>query len=236
LKDGTNGFERVLPGAERMYPDTDLPPMEITESRLMAIRAKLPVPFWDREARYRKMGLPADVIIPICRSRRVDLFDNIVEKLHIKPVFASVVLCQRFKAFRRAGLRLDSLTETEIYDVFKAHAAGQLAREGVVEVFARILKHYAETAPGEARVAAALRDIAGPGLLKPGDLEPMIAQAIQTADNALFPTPEKKYRFLMGKLMKALVGRAEGKRVAELLSAKLRLRMDGEKNRQEVRA
>ena len=34
LRDGTNGFERILPGADRMYPDTDLPPTRITEDRL----------------------------------------------------------------------------------------------------------------------------------------------------------------------------------------------------------
>jgi glutamyl-tRNA(Gln) amidotransferase subunit E len=28
--DGTTGFERILPGADRMYPDTDSPPVEIT--------------------------------------------------------------------------------------------------------------------------------------------------------------------------------------------------------------
>jgi glutamyl-tRNA(Gln) amidotransferase subunit E len=236
LKDGTNGFERVLPGAERMYPDTDLPPMEIAESRLSAIRSRLPMPFWDREPKYRGMGLPKDVIIPLCRSRRVDLFDRLVEELGINPVFAAVVLCQRFKAFRRAGLRLDALTEGEIYDVFKLHAAGQLAREGVVEVLARIVKNYAEMAPGESRVACAVRDVTGQGPLKAGELESKIAQAVDTADSSRFPTPEKKYRHLMGKLMTALMGRVDGKRVAELLSARLRRQEDGEKSRQGVRA
>ena len=32
LDDGTNGFERILPGADRMYPDTDLPPIGIPTS------------------------------------------------------------------------------------------------------------------------------------------------------------------------------------------------------------
>ena len=34
LPDGTNGFERILPGPDRMYPDTDLPPKQVTEDRL----------------------------------------------------------------------------------------------------------------------------------------------------------------------------------------------------------
>ena len=49
LSDGTNGFERILPGADRMYPDTDLPPHEITEERIQALRSSLPAQFWMRE-------------------------------------------------------------------------------------------------------------------------------------------------------------------------------------------
>ena len=34
LDDGTNGFERILPGADRMYPDTDLPPIRLEDDRV----------------------------------------------------------------------------------------------------------------------------------------------------------------------------------------------------------
>ncbi len=34
MSDGTNGFERILPGADRMYPDTDLPPKKITKEKI----------------------------------------------------------------------------------------------------------------------------------------------------------------------------------------------------------
>ena len=70
LKDGTNGFERVLPGAERMYPDTDLPPLAIEQARLDRIQVRLPEPIWDREARYRKLHLPADTLHPLLAARR----------------------------------------------------------------------------------------------------------------------------------------------------------------------
>ena len=38
LDDGTNGFERILPGADRMYPDTDLPPIALDDPRVDALR------------------------------------------------------------------------------------------------------------------------------------------------------------------------------------------------------
>ncbi|MCH8966812.1 MAG: Glu-tRNA(Gln) amidotransferase subunit GatE, partial [Planctomycetes bacterium] len=109
LKDGTNGFERVLPGASRMYPDTDLPPMVIGESRLQRIRAHLPIRVWDRKARYHKMGLPSDVIEPLCISPRAGLFDRLVDEMKVDPTFAAVVLVQRFKSLRRRGLNPDLL-------------------------------------------------------------------------------------------------------------------------------
>jgi len=40
--DGTTGFERILPGANRMYPDTDTPPIPIADTTVAAIRVALP--------------------------------------------------------------------------------------------------------------------------------------------------------------------------------------------------
>ena len=47
--DGINDFERILPGPDRMYPDTDSPPTPILEERLERIEITLPEPLWDRE-------------------------------------------------------------------------------------------------------------------------------------------------------------------------------------------
>jgi glutamyl-tRNA(Gln) amidotransferase subunit E len=37
--DGTTGFERILPGADRMYPDTDTPPLPISDTTITEVRA-----------------------------------------------------------------------------------------------------------------------------------------------------------------------------------------------------
>ena len=44
FRDGTNGFERILPGPQRMYPDTDSPPTRITRDRVQALNDALPPP------------------------------------------------------------------------------------------------------------------------------------------------------------------------------------------------
>jgi len=55
--DGTTGFERILPGPDRMYPDTDTPPLPIPDSTVEEVRAQLGEPPWVRKSRYEKLGL-----------------------------------------------------------------------------------------------------------------------------------------------------------------------------------
>ncbi len=55
--DGTTDFERILPGPDRMYPDTDSPPTRVTRERVEHLRAGLPEPPWAREERYAGAGV-----------------------------------------------------------------------------------------------------------------------------------------------------------------------------------
>lgn len=228
MKDGTNGFERVLPGAERMYPDTDLPPLEIIESRVERIRGRLPEVVWERQARYREMGLPADVIDPLCFPHRAGIFDRLVGELEIDPILASVVLVQRFKAFRREGLPVGTLTEDEILSVFKALAEGRLAREGVVAVFAAALssKESSEADEDTSPIARALEVLSG-HTVTDAALAERVAHAVEYADSSKFETPRKKYRVLMGGLMKELTGKAEGRQVAKVLAEAMGIPCEG---------
>lgn len=74
LIDGTNGFERVLPGADRMYPDTDLPPIRLEDERVDEIRRNLLLRPWERQAQLEKMGVGPDLAERMSRHRAWDLF------------------------------------------------------------------------------------------------------------------------------------------------------------------
>ncbi len=76
LDDGTNGFERVLPGADRMYPDTDLPPIALDDARVDAIRDGLPLRPWEREAEALGLGVGADLAARLGRHRAWALFTH----------------------------------------------------------------------------------------------------------------------------------------------------------------
>ena len=227
LKDGTNGFERVLPGAQRMYPDTDLPPMAIDQARLEQIKAGLPEYVWDRLARYRRLHLPEDVIRPLCTPRWGSLFDRLVGELVTDPTFAAVVLVQRLKAFRREGLAVERLSDEDIYETFKAHAQGRLAREGVVAVLAHLARRPPAGDPAAARVAQALGELnCTPATDQ--EVAQCLSRCLAGLDIVEFATPRKKCHYLIGVLMSEFLGRAEGQQVARMVHQELQVPLGGQ--------
>jgi glutamyl-tRNA(Gln) amidotransferase subunit E len=103
LPDGTNGFERILPGPDRMYPDTDLPPLAITDERIERIRMQLPEPPWKREERYAGFGLegPTAARLSIAPERR--LFDRAVEETSLPGQLIANMLLGRIRSGRKKG-------------------------------------------------------------------------------------------------------------------------------------
>lgn len=222
LKDGSNGFERVLPGPDRMYPDTDLPPLAITQDRLERIQARLPELVWEREARYRKLGLPADVVLPLSISPRNGLYDRLVGELKVDPRFAAVVLVQQFKAWRRAGKAVENLPDEELVEIFRLHAAGRLTREGVLIALERLLDLPPVEKGGTARVAHVIAEHDLTPLPLP-QLERAVDGALTALDEARFESAAQQCRFLCGQLQRQFAGRIDGRQLAETVHARLRV-------------
>ncbi len=139
LKDGTNGFERILPGPDRMYPDTDLPPKSIAPDRLAWIQAGLPPNILTREAWYREIGVPADLIEQLSISPLAALFDEAVRERGIEPKLAAVILVHDPKLLKRKGLAVGSDAAGILAGVFEALQHGRLYKEGVLGLLEQAL-------------------------------------------------------------------------------------------------
>jgi len=75
LPDGTTIFERVLPGPDRMYPDTDSSPIPIEEDEIEATRARLPRAVEARQALLREWGAPKDTHAYLLRRNLCPLIE-----------------------------------------------------------------------------------------------------------------------------------------------------------------
>ncbi len=130
-RDGTNGFERILPGPQRMYPDTDLPPKKVTPERLAAIAAGLPVQYWERKKRFKELGVPVDCIDGLATSPLAPLFDEAVADFGFTPMEAAVALHRHPRRLRREGSVWSDFRHDDIREILRAVADGRMTRDGI---------------------------------------------------------------------------------------------------------
>jgi len=93
MPDGTTIFERVLPGPDRMYPDTDSAPIGIDEEMIEEARSGLPdTEIHERLAALRAWGVPADAHTFILRNDLFAALREIVEASSLSPRFAGTLV------------------------------------------------------------------------------------------------------------------------------------------------
>jgi glutamyl-tRNA(Gln) amidotransferase subunit E len=115
--DGTTIFERVLPGADRMYPDTDSAPIPIPNSHIENLRKNIPDDLAERFAQLVKWGVPKDCYNYIFTHNYFPLIKKIVEELNLNPKFVGVFFGQVLK-HRHGKHKKIKFSLQRIYDLF----------------------------------------------------------------------------------------------------------------------
>lgn len=91
ISDGTTIFERVLPGADRMYPDTDSAPISIDDNVINEVRKSLPVDVSDRIAQLRDWKVPEDCFAYILRNNLIPLIETMISECKQTPRFVATM-------------------------------------------------------------------------------------------------------------------------------------------------
>jgi len=207
LDDCTNGFERILPGADRMYPDTDLPPKRITAERLENIRKQLPEPIWEREAWYRELGIPTETVEELSIHPLAEVFKEAVEKMGIDPVFAAVVIVQWKKKLKKQGLDVSLLSDFMMRDIFECYSNGIVSREGVLTALKKSLelgKFYPELLPRP---------------ITRSEVKAILKREKRKLNGTSLYNPANYNKLLLGNVMEKVRGRIEFEKVRQLLES-----------------
>lgn len=97
FKEGTTIFERVLPGSDRMYPDTDSAPIPLTDEYIRKLGENLPVDVSERYSQLKNWGIPADTYRYLLSRNMVPLIEEITGKYNFDPKFIGTFLGHTFK-------------------------------------------------------------------------------------------------------------------------------------------
>ena len=213
LEDGTNGFERILPGADRMYPDTDLPPLEIPVSRIEELQKNVPDPVWERIPRYRDMGIPEHLLVPLASSPQAGLFEELSGTAGLPAVRIAVFLMEKQKAWARRRLDISRL-DADVWRTFFAAAAKHPA---LLEKGDELFRVW--LGESDLELETELKKYIPPAV-DADAVEQQISEQLKE-ETGRFPDLKTKHRFLMGKLMPVCRGHVPAGEVGKRLRRRL---------------
>ncbi len=208
--DGSTDFERILPGPDRMYPDTDSPPTRVTRERVERLRSALPEPPWKREARYVSAGVPVPVVHYLVRRGGAALVDRVVAEAGADLRFAAFFFGERVKGLRRAGVAVDRIPEDAWVEVFRAFAVRTVRREA----WQALVRRMAAGSGGS--VASLLGELGLDG--DPDGWRALLPRWVEAAEREAYDRdPGRVLRHATGRAMGALRGRVPASVLIEAL-------------------
>lgn len=221
--DGTTRFLRPRPGSARMYPETDIPPLEVDEELVRMAEEIKPEPV---EAKMRRLveeyGLSRELAEQVIEDVRLDLIERLISRYHGElpaSVIASLFTVT-LRGLRSEGVDIEAISDDVLEELVDMIARGEVAKEAAEE----ILKKAAEE-PGKGARAIA-REL-GLGRVAREEAERIVEEIIKENIDKVREKGERARGLIMGRAMAKLRGRIEGKIVAQIVEEKLREALRG---------
>jgi glutamyl-tRNA(Gln) amidotransferase subunit E len=118
FEDGTNMFERVLPGRDRMYPDTDSEPIPLTDEYINTLSEKVPVYISERFHQLKEWGIPEDTYRYLLSKNLVPLIERISTNFSFGPKYIGTFLGHTFKNIEGKKKPHKNFSYEKIYGLF----------------------------------------------------------------------------------------------------------------------
>ncbi|RLM88359.1 Glu-tRNA(Gln) amidotransferase GatDE subunit E [Halobellus sp. Atlit-38R] len=210
--DGTTRYLRPLPGAARMYPETDVPPVGLDPSEV-----ETPELLTEKVERYQsEFDLDAGLAEQVAYGRRMPLFEQAVEE-GIDATFAAGLLESTLTELRRDDVAVAELTDEHLLAVMHLVEDGDLAKEGVQDVLATLAENpslSAEEAVEEAGLSGVSED----------EVREAVSEVVDRNADQVEAEGMGAFSALMGEAMGALRGKADGEIVSDVLREEIQKR------------
>jgi glutamyl-tRNA(Gln) amidotransferase subunit E len=214
--DGTTRYMRPRPGAARMYPETDVPPIQITEERLTRLKSQLPeLPEQRMERLTKTLGLNEKLAKQIVDSEYAPLFEVLVRETKISPTVVAAVLTETFKSLKREGVDLEKVADGQIREMFQLMDNGRTVKEAVPDIISWLAKNEG------ASVKEALQSL-NLGMLSQPELEKLVDELMKENKGIIEKSGKAAFGVLMGIAMKKVRGRADPEAVSTILKRKFK--------------
>lgn len=219
--DGTTRYMRPRPGAARMYPETDVPPIKITKEHLERLRSQLPEP---PEGKIKRLmssyGINEKLAKQLLDMEYDDLFEVAVKETKVSPTVVAATLTETFKALKREGAKIENLSEEQIIEIFKIVGLEKTSKESIPNIV-RWLAEHEGSSPMDA-----IKDL-GLMMISEEELKSLIEEYLDKNRDLIAERKLGAIGALMGIIMRDLRGKAKPELVNKILREKLAERLNG---------
>ncbi len=210
--DGTTRYLRPLPGAARMYPETDVPPVELDPSAVPT-----PELLTEKVERYQAaFGLDAGLAKQVAYGKHMPLFESLVEG-GIDATLAATTLESLLTELRRDGVAIEALTDDHLTGALELVSAGEVPSEGLEDVLRKLATDQSLTAPEAAEEA-------GVGGTDEQEVREAVLEVVKRNESQVTDEGMQAFSGLMGECMGALRGKADGDLVSQILREEIQKR------------
>ncbi|MBT4510244.1 MAG: GatB/YqeY domain-containing protein, partial [Thaumarchaeota archaeon] len=212
---GDTIFLRPRPGASRMYPETDIPTVKVTDAELIKVRSNIPKSWEDSikelEEKYRINNQLAEQIFD---SEYFEIFEQICSQKQNSPNFVVSILCSTITNLERSGLNSSLLSNEHIKKTFELLEQEKINKESIQIIFEQIMSKKANG------VLQALEN-ASISQLTEDELDEILNKIIQENIDKIKQEQMRALSGIMGIAMKEVRGKASGKIINQKLKEKI---------------
>lgn len=217
LPDGNNSYLRPLPGAARMYPETDVPQTEVSEEYFLSV--EVPELLTERAKRFEsEFDLHKELSEKIVYSTYLPLFEDMMQRFaqnqNINATLVVRTLTGTLPELKRDGVEIDNLEDSHFIDVFTLVANGDISKEAIDQVLR-------EMAANPSMSAGDAADKLGLGGVDTESIEAFIETVIREREEFVTEKGLAAVGPLMGPVMAEFRGKVDGKLVSDILKQKI---------------
>ncbi|MEM1685064.1 MAG: Glu-tRNA(Gln) amidotransferase subunit GatE [Acidilobaceae archaeon] len=216
-EDGTTRYMRPRPGAARMYPETDIPPVKVTAELISEADKIKPEPLNVKlERLISKYGLSRELALEVLMDIRLDLIESLIEKYHerVQPSIIASIFVVTLRGLRGKGLDIEIITDKHLEEIVSYIAEGLIAKEASELILEEIAKNPQLT------VREAIEKL-GLRAVSEAEAEAVIDEIIREYIEEVKKRGLKATSLIIGKAMGKLRGKIDGRRVAEIAREKI---------------
>jgi glutamyl-tRNA(Gln) amidotransferase subunit E len=204
-EDGTTRYLRPLPGAARMYPETDVPPVEpdVTE-------VEPPELLTEKVERYAaEYDLDPGLAEQVAYGASMPVFERAVEA-GVDPTLAASTLASTLTELRRDDVPVERLSDDHLVDALSLVETGEVPNEGLDDLLVAL-------AEDPDRSAEAAVEAAGLGGVDEDEVREAVVEVVERNADQVADEGMAAFSALMGECMGALRGKADGDVVSDVL-------------------